>query len=438
MPELFSLFLLGAPLAQTADASPLESLDALYPALELLYLDLHQHPELSFQEERTAARMAASLRGAGFTVTEGVGGHGVVGVLENGTGPTVLVRTDLDALPIREQTGLPYASGVTATSEAGETVPVMHACGHDVHMTAWVGAATLLAADRERWRGTLVFVGQPAEERGQGAQRMVDDGLLTRFPPPDFVLGLHVASTLPAGQVGVTAGPASAASTAVDITFHGRGGHGAMPHQTVDPVVMAARAVVAFQTIVAREVDPFEPAVITVGTFHAGTKRNIIPDEARLELTVRSYSSAVQAHLLAAIDRIARAEAMAANAPRDPDVVVHAEEATEVVINDPALAARLMAALQRTLGEACVVASEPVSTSEDFGVYGRLAGVPGVQLRVGAIEPAAFARAQAAGESPPGPHSPLFAPDRERTIRTGVAALVLSARDLLCAAPGER
>jgi amidohydrolase len=248
------------------------------------------------------------LRAVGFAVTEHVGGNGVVGVLRNGAGPTVLVRTDMDALPIKEETGLPYASTVTTKNVAGETVPVMHACGHDIHMASWVGAATLLARAKDRWHGTLVFVGQPAEEVVSGAEAMVKDGLYTRFPKPDFVIGVHDLQLLPSGQVGVIPGPASAASNAVDITFYGQGGHGAAPHRTIDPVVIAARAVGTLQTIVSREVNPLDPAVVTVGTFHAGTKRNVIADEAKLELTVRSYKPEVQKQLLAAIDRIAKAE----------------------------------------------------------------------------------------------------------------------------------
>ena len=286
---LVALAVLALAPAPAAAEGPrgLEGLDALAPSLDALYLDLHRNPELSTHEARTAAEMATRLRAAGFEVTEGVGGTGVVGVLRNGKGPTVLVRTDMDALPMPEKTGLPYASTVTARDDAGETVPVMHACGHDVHMTSWVGAATLLAKAKTRWKGTLVFVGQPAEETLRGAEAMVKDGLLTRFPKPDFVLGLHVTNLLPSGAAGVTSGPASAASNAVDVTFFGRGGHGAMPQRTIDPVLMAARAVVALQAIVSREVNPFEPAVVTVGTFHAGTKRNVIPDEAKLQLTVR-------------------------------------------------------------------------------------------------------------------------------------------------------
>ena len=424
---------LAALPALAGEPPELKGLNALYPALERLYIDLHQHPELSLQEKRTAAKMAAELRAAGFEVTENVGGLGVVGVLKNGDGPTVLVRTDMDGLPVKEQTGLPFASAATATNDAGDTVPVMHACGHDAHMTCWIGAATLLAQSKDRWHGTLVFVGQPAEEIVQGAKRMVDDGLFTRFPKPDFVLGVHVDHRMPAGQVGVITGPASAASNSVDITFFGVGGHGAMPHRTVDPVVIASSAVMRLQTIVSREVDPLDSAVVTVGTFHAGNKRNIVPDEARLGLTVRTYKPDVQQKVLASIKRIAKAEAEAAGAPRGPEVKIVESESAEVVVNDAALAARLTGSLKRGLGEASVVALDPQMTSEDFGVYGRAAGAPAIQLRVGSVDPKVFAEAKAAGRSMmlPGPHSPLFAPDRERTIRTGTAAFVESVVEVM-------
>ena len=428
---LLSLSASAQPATQGAKPQALAPLDALYPELDKLYIDLHQTPELSLHEEKTSAKLAERLRALGFEVTEHVGGYGIVGVLRNGPGPTVLVRTDMDALPIKEQTGLPYASAVTTKNDAGEVVPVMHACGHDIHMTSWVGAATLLARARDRWSGTLVFVGQPAEEVLQGAEMMVKDGLLTRFPKPNFVLGLHDTNFLPAGQIGIVAGPAYAASNAVDITFYGKGGHGAAPHRTVDPVVMAARAVVTLQTIVSREVNPFDPAVVTVGTFHAGTKRNIIPNEAKLELTVRSYKPEVQKQLLAAIERIAKAEAAAARAPREPTVFVDPKEASEVVFSDPALTARVGSSLRRSLGDATVVPVDPSSGSEDFGVFGRAASVPSVHLKVGASEPAVFAKAKAEGTLPPGPHSSAFAPDKERTIRTAVAAFTLSVLELL-------
>ena len=432
-----SLSLSAQPASQGVKSPALAPLEALYPDLDKFYIDLHQTPELSLHEEKTSAKLAARLRDLGFEVTEHVGGYGIVGVLRNGPGRTVLVRTDMDALPIKEATGLPYASTVTTKNDAGDTVPVMHACGHDIHMTSWIGAATLLARARNRWTGTLVFVGQPAEEVLQGAEMMVKEGVLTRFPKPDFVLGIHDTNFLPSGQIGIVAGPASAASNAVDITFHGKGGHGAAPHRTVDPVVMAARAVVTLQTIVSREVNPFDPAVVTVGTFHAGTKRNIIPDEAKLELTVRSYKPEVQKQLLAAIERIAKAEAAAARAPREPTVFVDPKEASEVVFNDPALTARLASSLRRSLGDANVLPIDPTTASEDFGIFGRVAGVPSVQLRVGASEPAEFAKAKAEGKFLPGPHNSAFAPDRERTIRTGVAAFTLSVLDLLAPPTGK-
>jgi amidohydrolase len=428
---LLSWPLSAQPAVTEAKSPALAPLDAFYPDLDKFYIDLHQTPELSLHEEKTSAKLAARLRALGFEVTEHVGGYGVVGVLRNGPGATVLVRTDMDALPIKEQTGLPYASKVLAKNDAGETVGVMHACGHDIHMTSWVGAATLLSRARNRWSGTLVFVGQPAEEVLRGAESMVKDGLFTRFPKPDFVIGFHDASLLPAGQIGVVAGPAFAASNAVDITFYGRGGHGAFPHRTIDPVVMAARAVVTLQTIVSREVNPLDPAVVTVGTFHAGTKRNIIPDEAKIELTVRSYKPEVQKHLLAAIERIAKAEAAAARAPREPLVFVNPNEASEVVVNDPALTARLASALRRSLGDANVVPDQPAPGSEDFGVFGRAAGVPSVQFLVGATEPRALATARAEGRFPPGLHTAKFAPDREPTIRGGVAMFTLSVLELL-------
>ncbi|MEN9704597.1 MAG: hypothetical protein RLZZ393_476 [Pseudomonadota bacterium] len=408
----------------------LAGLDAAYPAMDAMYRDIHQHPELSGQEVQTAAKLAAALRALGFEVTEKIGGHGIVGVLRNGPGPTVMVRTELDALPVREQTGLPYASTVSVKNDAGETVPVMHACGHDIHMASWLGAATLLAKSRKDWKGTLVFIGQPAEEGVAGAERMVRDGLMTRFPKPDYVLAIHDTNLLPAGQVDAISGPASAASSSVDITFHGRGGHGALPHLAVDPVLIASRFVVALQSVIAREVNPLDPAVITVGTFNAGTRRNVIPDEATVQLTVRSYKPAVQEHLLAAIARIARAEAAAGAAPREPTVTVLPDR-SEVVYNDPAMASRLKAALADGLGAGNVQSIEPTTASEDFGVFGRVAGAPSVQLRLGAVEPKLFETLKGKGQLAPGVHTAQFSPDREPTLRTGAKALVLAVVELL-------
>jgi len=414
---MIRLFVLSAFLAfasaihaQPAKSVPeLAGLDRVYPTLDALYQDLHRNPELSKHEDKTATKLAARLRELGFEVTEHVGGTGIVGILRNGNGPTVLVRTDMDALPLKETTGLPYASKVMTKSEAGEVTAVMHACGHDIHMASWVGAATLLSGLKDRWHGTLVF---------------------TRFPKPDFVLGLHDTNMIPAGRVGLVSGPASAASNAVDITFYGKSGHGAAPHRAIDPIVMAARTVTALQTLVSRENNPFDPAVVTVGTFRGGTKRNIIPDDAKLELTVRSYKPEVQKRLLAGIERIAKAQALSAGAPREPSVVVLSDEASEVVVNDPSLVQRLSAPLKRGLGDA-VGPLEPTSASEDFGVYGRVAGAPSVQLRIGASDPAEFAKAKEAGTLPPGPHNAAFAPVREPTIRAGVSALTLSVLELL-------
>ena len=414
-------------------ASPLAGLDAELPKLDALYTDLHKAPELSLREEKTAARLAAELRARGVEVTERVGGLGVVGVLKNGPGPTVLLRADMDALPVKEATDLPYASTVTGPNAAGDTFPVMHACGHDVHMTALVGAAALLAASKDQWRGTVLFIGQPAEEVVAGARAMVADGLFDRFGKPDFCLGLHVTNTLPAGTVGVIAGPAWASSDSVDITFFGRGGHGAMPHRAIDPIVIAARCVSTLQTLVSRELNPLDSGVVTVGTFHAGTKRNIIPDEAKIELTVRAYKPEVRKALLDGIARIAKAEALAGNAPREPEVTLRTAESVDPTVNDPALAARLEAAIRRDLGPDALRSTDPLMGAEDFGVFGRAAGVPSVQMRIGAIEPGLFTRAQEAGRLAliPGMHSAQFAPDKDRTIKTATGAMVVAALEVL-------
>jgi hippurate hydrolase len=425
IPLLATLALAGAP------HPALAPLDEVYPSLDALYVDLHQHPELSLQEQETAAKLAARLKALGYEVTTGVGGHGVVGVLRNGTGPTVLLRTDMDALPVKEETGLPFASAVTAKNAAGETVPVMHACGHDAHMASWVGAATLLARSRDRWRGTLVLVGQPAEELLSGARAMIADGLLTRFPRPDFALALHSA-TVPSGKVALVPGYIYANVNDAELTVYGTGGHGAMPNRTVDPIVIAARIVVTLQTIVSREVNPFDPAVVTVGSIHGGTKSNIIPEEVKLQLTIRSYKDEVQDHLVSAIGRIARAEAVAGRSPKDPMLTVGPRTAS--ILNDAALGQRLTTALSRWLGPENVIEGKPVMASEDFTELGR-AGVPTLMFWLGAAEPKALAAATAAGKTLPGPHSPRFAPVREPTIRTGASAMTLSALELLGKVP---
>jgi hippurate hydrolase len=402
--------------------------ESLWPVLEPLYQDLHAHPELSFQETATAAKMADRLRALGFEVTTGVGRTGVVGVMRNGPGPTVMLRTELDALPVEEKTGLPFASKATATNAAGETVSVMHACGHDVHMTAWVGAATTLAADKKLWSGTLVMVGQPAEEVGGGAQAMLDDGLFTRFPKPDFALAIHDNDSIPAGTVGIKGGPLLASADSVDIVVHGKGGHGARPHKTIDPIVIAAKIVLGLQTLVSRENDPFDPAVVTVGSIHGGTKHNIIPDEVRMQLTVRAYKAEVRDRLLRGIERIAKTECEAGNTPKPPDVTL--SDASPVTVNDAALAARVGSALRKTLGEARVSEAIPIMGAEDFSQYA-VPGVPILMMWVGAIDPEVLERSRRDGTVLPGLHSSLFAPDAQPTIMTGVEALATAAREVL-------
>ena len=425
---ILSLLGLIASAAQGKTSEP-PGLDALYPELDAFYIDLHQNPELSGQEEKTSAKLAERLRKLGYEVTTGVGGYGVVALMRNGSGKTLLLRTDMDALPLQEKTGLAYASKATAQGKEG-VVSVMHACGHDIHMTSLLGTATLLAKMKNRWHGTLFLIGQPAEETVAGAQAMMKAGLFTKFPKPTFAIALHDSSRLPAGKLGYTSGFRYASMDTVAITIFGKGGHGAFPHLTVDPIVIGARTVLSLQTIVARENNPLEPGVITVGSFHGGTKSNIIPDEVRLQLTVRSYKDEVRKHLLSAIERITKAEAAAAGAPKEPVITVVPGESTESVYNDPALTDRVAKVLVRTFGEAQVVSMPPWMGSEDFSVYGR-AGVPSVIFDLGAIEPQSFEKAKAAGTLPPGPHSPLFAPDKEPTIRTGVTALTAIALDLL-------
>jgi len=407
-------------------------LNALYPDIEKVYMDLHAHPELSRHEVRTAAKMAEGLRALGFEVTEGVGGTGVVGLLRNGPGPVVMVRTELDALPVEEKTGLPYASQVRVKNDDGVEVPVMHACGHDVHMSSWLGAARLLAAHKERWSGTLMMLGQPAEETIAGAAAMLKDGLYTRFPKPSCALAIHDTSDLPAGKVGYNPGFTTSNADSVAITVYGKGGHGSAPETTIDPIVLGSRIVVALQTLVSRETAPGDFAVVTVGTFQAGTKNNIIPDEARLQLTVRSYKPEVRRHLLAGISRIVKGESQAAGAEKMP--LVEAYEGANAVYNDPELAKRAMAAVRARLGEENVIVTPPISASEDFSEFAR-DQVPIFMMWVGAADPAAYAAAVKSGERLPSPHSPLFAPDRERTLKTAILAEATAALSML--GPGK-
>jgi amidohydrolase len=402
--------------------------DAAYPQAETLYLHLHQHPELSGHEQQTAATLAAGLRELGFDVTTGVGRTGIVGVLKNGNGPVVLLRTELDALPVQEQTNLPYASTVKTKDDNGVEVSVMHACGHDVHMSAWMATARIMANTRNRWAGTLVLIGQPAEEIVSGAAWMISDGLLTRFPRPDYALAVHDDARFPAGIIGYHAGPILSNSDSMRITIYGLGGHGARPETTVDPVVIAARTVLTLQTIVSREVSPLDSAVVTVGAMHAGTKANIIPAEARLDLSVRSLTDSVRDKLLRSIERIAKAEAAAAGAPREP--LVERMDGTSALVNDPALTRRVADALLRDLGSETVKDVPPEMASEDLSQIQR-AGVPTLMLRIGAVEQSTYDAAAKSAAPLPSLHSPLFAPDREKTIKASIAAEVLSLRELM-------
>ena len=402
----------------------------LFAYSQALRRDLHMHPELGYQEVRTAGKLAEKLRALGYEVTTGVGKTGVVAVLRNGKGPTVLLRADMDALPMQEKTGLPYASVATTKTDAGETVPVMHGCGHDIHVTTLVGAAALLAAVKNEWRGTLILVGQPAEEGGGGASAMLKDGFLERFGRPDFALALHDVADLPAGSLGITPGPTHANSDRVDITVYGKGGHGSTPHLTVDPIVIAARIVVTLQTIVARETDPLESAVVTVGAIRGGTTYNIIPDETTLKLTVRSFKSAVRERLLAAIARIAKAEAAAAGAPKEPLVSVQAG-GYQSNSNDLVLAKRITAAFEANFGKDKVSAPPPTMAGEDFGDFGRAANAPSLMFWLGATPAPVFAAAGGDPTKLPSLHSPLWAPDPEPTIKTGAAALAFAALEVL-------
>lgn len=391
-----------------------------YPYLEALYLHCHTHPELSFQEFNTAKRMAEELRTAGFEVTENVGGNGVAGVLENGEGPTVLVRADMDALPVKEETGLPYAS---------KTEGVMHACGHDVHMTVWVGAARAMAAMRGQWKGTLVFIGQPAEERSGGAKEMLKDGLFERFPRPDYALALHVNANLPAGTAGICSGYAMANVDMVDITVYGKGGHGALPHQTIDPVVLSARIILALQTIVSRELPPSEPAVLTVGAIHGGSKGNVIPDEVKMELTLRSYTDEVRNAMIEKLTRICRGEAMAAGLPEEmyPTIKIR-DEYTPSLYNDPELSSRIKTAFEQAIGPENVVTVPASMVGEDFGRFGRTEPrVPILQYWLGSVDPEKVK----AGGPLPSLHSSKYTPLPEPAIKTGVVTMCAGLMELM-------
>jgi len=426
VPGLLAIAALTSTMAMGADIRG--EVSAIYPQMQVLYRDLHEHPELSTRESETAAKMAAGLKELGFDVTTGVGGTGVVGVLKNGKGPTVALRVELDALPVTEATGLPFASKVRTKDASGAEVGVMHACGHDAHMSAWMGTATLMARNRKSWRGTLVMVGQPAEEVGVGGKAIMADGLLTRFPRPDFALAIHDDARRPAGEIGIVAGPLMTNADSLDLTVYGRGGHGARPEATVDPVLIASRIVVTLQSIVSREMSPLDPTVVTVGSIHGGTKYNIIPDEVKLQLTVRSFTEPVRTKLLAAIDRIAKAEAQAAGAIRMPTIT--RQIVADALSNDPALTARVQKALLAALGPNQVKEAQREMISEDFAEFSK-AGVPSLMLRIGAVPQSKFDDAMKNDTPLPSLHSSSFAPDAEPTIKAAIAAEVLALRELL-------
>ena len=404
------------------------------PGLLTIYRDLHTNPELSGQEKRSSGIMAAEAKKAGFEVTTGVGGTGVVAVLKNGPGPVVMLRADMDALPVAEQTGLPFASKVRAIGPDGQETAVMHACGHDTHMTAWIETARRMAAMKSQWSGTLVMIGQPAEEVNVGAIAMLKDGLFTRFPKPQYVVAFHDSASQPAGAIGYTPGYALASIDSIDIVVKGVGGHGAAPATTKDPIVLASRIVTTLQTLSSREIDPTDPVVVTVGSIHGGSKHNIIPSEVKLQLTVRSYSKETRAHLLDGIRRIARGEAIAAGLPEELMPVVSSFGTPGIsTYNDPPLTDRLAAAFKTQFGEARVIQTKPVMVSEDFPEY-READPKTIQSTIFWVGGVPQAKWDAAGGDPaklPSLHSPFWAPDAEKVIATGSEAMVTAAIDLL-------
>jgi amidohydrolase len=397
--------------------------------LEALYKHLHTHPELSLQEVQTAARLEQEMKEIGFEVTPRVGGTGLVAVLKNGQGPTVLVRTDMDALPVLEKTGLAYASKVRARDKNGNDVSVMHACGHDMHMTCWIGTARTLAALKDRWQGTLVFIAQPAEEIGTGARKMLADGLYERFPKPDYCLALHCDSRSEFGTISYTEGLALANVDSVDITVHGRGGHGSAPHTTVDPIVLSARIILDLQTIVSRETNPTDPCVVTVGSIHGGTKHNVIPNEVKLQITVRTTKDAVRKHTLEAIERIAKAAAQGAGAP-EPEVKIDTNEFTPALLNNPPLTRKTVALFKEVLGADKVYERPPVMGGEDFSRYAR-DGVPIFLYFLGTLPPERVAESQKPGARPlPSLHSDLYYPVPEPSIKTGVLTMSMAVLNL--------
>ncbi len=427
--------------AQSASLS--KEVDAAYPASYTLYVDLHQNPELSSHEVQTAAKLTERLRALGYEVSERIGGTGIVAILKSetkaeaengGRGPVIMLRTELDALPVEEKTGLPYASKVRTKDAAGQDVPVMHACGHDLHMATLLGTATIMANSKNTWHGTLMLVGQPAEETISGAKAMLDNGFSTRFPRPDAGVALHVMNGPAAGMIALVPGIYDTNSDSVRITIYGKGGHGSAPDKTIDPIVIAARTVLALQTIVSREVKPGEMAVVTVGYIHAGTKNNIIPDSAELGLTVRTFNADIRKQILAAITRITNAEAEAAGVTKLP--LIEHPGWTDSVYNNPALEERLRAPLEAALGKQNVVITGPVTGSEDYSYFVN-SGIPSFYFTLGGADPQKYAASMASGENLPTNHSPLFAPDVEPALRTGIISEVTVLRNLLQGSPED-
>ena len=393
--------------------------------LSKMYIHLHRNPEVSFHEKQTAAFVAERWREVGFEVTADIGGHGIVGIMKNGDGPTVMIRTDLDALPVKENTGVPYASEATFKKDDGSLVGVMHACGHDIHMTNVTGTARFLAQNKDKWSGTLMLVGQPAEERGAGAKAMLEDGLFKDFPKPDFAIALHVASNIPTGKVGFRSGYAMANVDSVDITMKGRGGHGSKPESTIDPIMQAGELIVSLQTIVSREINPQDPAVVTIGSIHGGSKHNIIGDECKLQLTVRSYSQETREHLLEAIERKAKAVAMGARAP-EPEVTV--SEGTPSLFNDEVLAKRVGPVFEKVIGKENVIEIPKTMGGEDFSQYFKTGGVPIFMYALGTVSQRRLDRFQ--DVPPPSLHSALYYPDFEDSLNTGIKTMASAAIEL--------
>jgi len=440
----FSTLLLPilVPALVLAQQTPQSLADAELPSLLAIYKDIHSHPELSGHEERTATLVAKELRATGCEVTENFGkyndpklkSYGVIGVMKNGDGPTVLIRTDMDALPVEEETGLPYASKVTTKNDEGKDVHVMHACGHDSHIAAFIGTARALAKLKDQWHGTILFVAQPAEELGTGARALLKAGLYDRFGKPDFALGFHDKADLETGHIGVTAGYTSANVDSVDVTVRGVGGHGAYPHKTKDPIVLAAEIINAWQTIVSRENNPLDPVVITVGSIHGGTKHNIIPDEVKMQITVRTYKSEVREHVLAAIERIAKGIAAAGGMPpeRAPIVSISKDQFCPATYNNPELTKRLVAVWKKSLGDENVEIVDPVMGGEDFSEYSLPDhSIPAVNFHFGAVDPAKIAEFKQAGKELPTLHSSKFAPVPEPTIRLGIVGMIAAVLELM-------